>query len=356
MEYLVGTHRFPETGKGVTREFLQQLGYSEAGITELESRLPGVFDLASVIPGLVPSAGLAQEEIDQSNEEICGRMTLEGAPHLKPEHLNIFDCANRCGRKGVRFIEPLGHIRMMGAIQPFLSGAISKTVNLPADTTVEQVEAVLMMAWKMGLKAVAIYRDGCKASQPLLSAGVTQARPASRRNLPLRRNGITLEAVVGGKKVYLRTGEYPEGSLGELFLDLENADPEYRALLGCFAISVSLALQYGIPLQEFVDRFTFTQFDPSGPVSGHPNVKLATSLVDYVFRALGVEYLDRKDLGHVASESRAPRTRDSTGDAIDDQLSLLMTDAPVCDACGHSTVRNGACFRCLHCGNSMGCS
>jgi ribonucleoside-diphosphate reductase alpha chain len=160
---------------------------------------------------------------------------------------------------------------------------------------------------------------------------------------------------VGGHKVYIRTGEYEGGRLGELFLDIEKEDPEYRALLRCFAIAISLGLQYGVPLKDWVDRFTFTQFDPSGPVSGHPNLRLATSLIDYVFRALGVEYLGRNDLAHVPVNERLKRVP-TTGDAIDDQLSALLSDAPKCDACGHATVRNGACFRCLHCGNSMGCS
>jgi ribonucleoside-diphosphate reductase alpha chain len=355
IEYLLGTMKFPDSGPGVTREYLRKKGMDDAGIASLESRLPGVFELSS----LLSLEDLSDEETRMSNDQVCGRMTLEGAPHLKPEHFAVFDCANRCGRTGSRFIEPLGHIRMMGAIQPFLSGAISKTVNMPSDTTVEQVEALLMMAWKTGLKSVAIYRDGCKASQPLLSAGARSAggkgpAEAGRKRLPPRREGITLEATVGGRKVYLRTGEYPDGALGELFLDMEKADPEYRSLLGCFAIAVSLALQYGVPLQEFVDRFAFTQFDPSGPVSGHPNVRLATSLIDFVFRALGVEYLGREDLAHVAAP-RLPRAILS-GDAIDEQLSRLMGDAPKCDACGHATVRNGACFRCLHCGHSMGCS
>jgi ribonucleoside-diphosphate reductase alpha chain len=356
LEYLLGTMNFPKSGPGVTREFLRKQGHTEGSIDELEARLPAVFDLS----GLISLEGLSREVVEASNDRICGRMTLEGAPHLRPEHLPVFDCANRCGRSGSRFIAPLGHIRMMAAIQPFLSGAISKTVNLPSDTTVEQVEALLLMAWRSGLKSVAIYRDGCKASQPLLSAGrgAPVARGGGRKTLPERREGVTIEAMVGGKKVYLRTGEYPDGRLGELFLEMEKADPEYRALLGCFAIAVSLGLQYGVPLQEFVDRFAFTRFDPSGPVSGHPNVKLATSVIDFVFRSLGVEYLGRKDLAHViddAGSARLPRAVLS-GDAIDDQLSRVMADAPKCDACGHATVRNGACFRCLHCGNSMGCS
>ncbi len=325
---------------------------------------------------------------------------------------------------------------MMGATQPFLSGAISKTVNLPNEATVEDIEAVYEEGWRLGLKAVALYRDGCKASQPLSTGGEKKkekkaegghavaraaahahgcapATPApqlslnitpgtrlygQRERLPKKRHGFTQEARVGGHKIFLRTGEYEDGRLGEIFIDMHKEGAAFRALMNCFAMSVSIGLQYGVPLQTYVDQFTFTRFEPQGPVEGHPNVKFATSIVDFIFRALGVEYLQRYDLAHIKPEldESRPRSRPPTawarppsrpafgtcpraptlaapcrtrarpplaarrwtrgwatgsGSPLDAQLDTMMGDAPVCDVCGHITVRNGACYKCLNCGN-----
>jgi ribonucleoside-diphosphate reductase alpha chain len=303
----------------------------------------------------------------------------------------------------------------MAAVQPFLSGASSKTVNLPNEATVSDVREIYEEAWKLGLKAIALYRDGCKASQPLsASSGSKQqddtatedgpeavALPPApvptlhpdgvRVRLPKKRQGFTQEAQVGGHKVFLRTGEYEDGTLGEIFIDMHKEGAAFRSLMNCFAMAVSIGMQYGVPLQTFVDQFTFTRFEPHGVVSGHPNIKFATSIVDYIFRVLGVEYLQRYDFAQVKpapaptpiedptgpnlvpdteappAESSLPPSSDAvpalaTGEesevrgALDAQLEELMGDAPVCDSCGHITVRNGACYKCLNCGNSMGCS
>jgi ribonucleoside-diphosphate reductase alpha chain len=354
-------------------------------------------------------------------------MTIEGAPHLQDEHYAVFDCANRCGRTGQRYLAPMSHVKMMAAAQPFLSGAISKTVNLPNDASVDDVRAIYEEGWKLGLKAVALYRDGCKASQPLSTssteskeqAAETEAevaralavaapalkavlanavRPEGQRvRLPQKRKGFTQEAHVGGHKVFLRTGEYDDGSLGEIFIDMHKEGAAFRSLMNCFAMAVSVGLQYGVPLSTFVEQFTFTRFEPHGVVSGHPNIKFSTSIVDYIFRVLGVEYLRRYDFAQVkpaedsgsiedptvpklvaadagSSTSIAPPSPSSIpperpapiasasafeGEghgALDAQLEEMMGDAPVCDGCGHITVRNGACYKCLNCGNSMGCS
>jgi ribonucleoside-diphosphate reductase alpha chain len=292
---------------------------------------------------------------------------------------------------------------MMGAAQPFLSGAISKTVNLPNEATVEEVAQIYAEGWKLGLKAVALYRDGCKASQPLSTSSEktekketeAKATPAvaamppthptgNRVRLPKKRHGFTQEAAVGGHKVFLRTGEYEDGALGEIFIDMHKEGAAFRSLVNCFAMAVSVGLQYGVPLDTYVEQFTFTRFEPHGPVSGHPNIKFATSIVDYVFRVLGVEYLRRYDFAQVkpeeqpiddptannfeeatqkaalepelAAASTVSLSTSGEHGALGAQLEEMMGDAPVCDGCGHITVRNGACYKCLNCGNSMGCS
>ncbi len=352
----------------------------------------GHFKIANQsVPRALERLGYNAQEVREITDYLTETMTVEGAPHLKVEHLPIFDCANPCGEKGKRFIAPMGHVRMMAAVQPFLSGAISKTVNLPNETTVEEVEQIYTESWKLGLKAVALYRDGCKSSQPLNSKADKKKEEASlfaplspvRRRLPQRRKGFTQEATVAGHKVYLRTGEYEDGSLGEIFIDMHKEGAAYRAMMNCFAISVSLGLQYGVPLREFVDKFTFTRFEPSGMVAGHPNVKMATSIVDYIFRVLGMEYLGRTDFLQIKPDPTADLTADkgavervypkNTAEnlasggpvegiepqmelAIASQLSEMMGDAPPCDQCGHTTVRNAACYKCMNCGNSMGCS
>ena len=261
-------------------------------------------------------------------------MTVEGAPHLKPAHYPVFDCANPCGRTGKRYLSVESHIKMMAAAQPFISGAISKTINMPAEATVEDCKEAYLLSWKLALKANALYRDGSKLSQPLNSQLIADEddeddaieafleRPAAaraaglaeklvekvverivvmreREKLPDRRKGYTQKAVVGGHKVYLRTGEYDDGRIGEIFIDMHKEGAALRSLLNNFAIAVSLGLQYGVPLEEYVDAFTFTRFEPQGPVQGNDSIKYATSILDYVFRELAVSYLERFDLAHV---------------------------------------------------------
>jgi ribonucleoside-diphosphate reductase alpha chain len=345
----------------------------------------------------LPFLGFTDEQIAQANAVICGSQSVEGAPGLKPEHLAVFDCANRCGPNGTRYIEPMGHVRMMAAVQPFLSGAISKTVNLPHDATVEDVERIYTESWRLGLKAVALYRDGSKLSQPL---SVSKKAPAEnsasppklrRRRLPKRRHGFTQEARIGGHKVFLRTGEYEDGTLGEIFIDMHKEGAAFRSMMNCFAISVSMGLQYGVPLEDLVDQFCFTRFEPHGRVDGHDNLRACTSVVDYVFRVLGLEYLGRTDLAHIVDESMrggdkpphpvgrehrengrsdapapprasAPpvvrmRIDAAAGEAgPDGQLGKFPGDAPLCTNCGHITIRNGTCYKCLNCGTSLGCS
>jgi ribonucleoside-diphosphate reductase alpha chain len=342
--YVLGSMNFSSQNLVLNTEFLLSKGFTKADIEKIEKTLPGTFEISSAFNryslgdellkrlGVVASeyekplfnfltyAGLNHAQIEAANVKICGTMTVEGAPHLKPAHLPVFDCANKCGSIGKRFIAPMGHVRMMGATQPFLSGAISKTVNLPNETTIEDIEAIHLESWKLGLKAVALYRDGCKLSQPLntksdtksdakaekvelkIEAPVAASTPTLqeasaqmsfapvRHRLPAKRGGLTIESTVAGHKVYLRTGEYADGKLGEVFIDMHKEGAAYRSMMNCFAIAISLGLQYGVPLNEFVDKFTFTRFEPSGPVAGHPNVKFATSIVDYIFRVLGMEY------------------------------------------------------------------
>ena len=267
-------------------------------------------------------------------------MTLEGAPGLKPEHLPVFDCASVCGRTGTRHLSVESHIRMMAAAQPFVSGAISKTINMPHAATIEDCGQAYMLAWQLGLKATALYRDGSKLSQPLSAALLDEdhedageaietlaEQPAAlraealaervvervlarleRHSLPNRRKGYTQKAKVGGHKVYLRTGEYEDGRLGEIFIDMHKEGAAFRSLMNNFAIAISIALQYGVPLEEFVDAFTFTRFEPAGPVEGNDTIKMATSILDYIFRELGVSYLGRYDLAHNAPQDITPDT------------------------------------------------
>ncbi|MCJ2015490.1 vitamin B12-dependent ribonucleotide reductase [Methylobacterium sp. J-076] len=285
---------------------------------------------------LLPFLGFSKKDIEAANTHVCGAMTLEGAPFLKIEHYAVFDCANPCGRIGKRYLSVESHIRMMAAAQPFISGAISKTINMPNDATVEDCKAAYLLSWRLALKANALYRDGSKLSQPLNSAliadeeedadevieALVQAPAAakaaaaaerivervierverirSREKLPGRRKGYTQKAVVGGHKVYLRTGEYDDGRLGEIFIDMHKEGAAFRSLMNNFAIAISLGLQYGVPLEEFVEAFTFTRFEPSGFVQGNDAIKNATSLLDYVFRELAISYLGRTDLAHVS--------------------------------------------------------
>ena len=461
LTYVLGTLRL-DGAPHINRETLRARGLTEDELQRIEAALPSVFELRHAFspyvigeaalrrlgfspeqwsqPGfdLLAALGFTAEEIEEANDVICGRQTVEGAPHLAPEHLPVFDCANKCGKHGTRFIHYMGHIRIMAAVQPFLSGAISKTINMPHEVTVEDVANAYFEGWRLGLKALAIYRDGSKLSQPLstrssekdkserASTATREAPPPERqvevmvverprrRPLPQKRRGFTYEGRVGGQKVYLRTGEYEDGTLGEIFVDVAKEGAAFRSLMNCFAIAISKGLQYGVPLEEFVDTFTFQRFEPQGIVEGHPNIKMATSIIDYIFRVLGYEYLGRTDLVHVppadqsaasrdtgasapavqpeidretneTSDQLAPRApspkprvngqaelaaalatvaaavngtvrAESLRDALDEQLSQLMGDAPFCDVCGHLTVRNGSCYKCLNCGNSLGCS
>ena len=431
--YACGTMRLSDSPH-INAATLKDQGFLDTDIARIEARLTGAFDLGSVFSAAVlgdetltrlglddlqgawgseilGALGFSADQIAEAAEVVCGRMTMEGAPHLAPEHLPIFDCACRCGATGTRMIAPMGHVRMMAAAQPFLSGAISKTVNMPEDATVEDIRRIYCDAWRMGLKAIALYRDNCKSSQPLQS-GKTDRKDAdtdsadapydyklAQRPLPAKRGGFTQVARIAGHKIYLRTGEYADGTLGEIFVDMHKEGAAFRSLMNCFAIAVSKGLQYGVPLEEFVDTFTFTRFEPQGMVAGHENIKIATSVVDYIFRVLGMEYLERYDLVQAPPDradsdptetSSAPtrnpsvqpvaeKVRQPTGatertdrgknaprragagayessDPLERQLSGTMADSPICDKCGHLTVRNGACYKCLNCGNSIGCS
>ncbi|HEX4384533.1 MAG TPA: hypothetical protein VH083_16340, partial [Myxococcales bacterium] len=436
---------------------LEARGLLPAEISKIEKQLESVFDLRAAFASHVigPTAvarlglpagakgkhvlaklGYVDSQIDAATLIVCGRQTVEGAPFLKPEHYPVFDCANRCGPLSTRYIEPMGHVRMMAAAQPFLSGAISKTINMPSDATVADVERIHWESWRLGVKAIALYRDGSKLSQPLSAGDNAKAVPlpkdakemsetlkklipelsldqatrmseacftakatpqpaaltsGSRHRLPSKRHGVTQEAKVGGNKIFLRTGEYEDGSLGEIFIDMHKEGAALRSVMNCFAMLVSIALQYGVPLEVLVEQFVFTRFEPQGPVQGHDRVKFATSVVDYIFRALGVEYLKRDDLAHVTPEAaqETPKSAQTADPVVvevpaapaspavkamnqqkssppdplrkaisaqDEMLGKLSGDAPFCDTCGHITVRNGTCYKCLNCGNSMGCS
>lgn len=468
----------------INTESLKSKGLTEEEIAKIEKGLAGVFELPFIFNiwtlgeeclkrlgfnseqyndpnfDLLTALGFTREQINLANEYVCGAMTIEGAPHLREEHYAVFDTANKNGKKGERYIHYLGHIRMMAAVQPFLSGAISKTINMPNEATVDDIKIAYNASWKLGLKAIAIYRDGCKLSQPLSSkskekedkkeekqevAALGQevvSGPATigsqngkhqivddsemqinyshdgseagkkiyihgeQRKMPYKRSGLTIKAKVGGQKLFLRTGEYPDGKLGEVFIDMYKEGASFRSLLNLFAISISTGLQYGVPLEEYVDKFTFTRFEPSG-MTDHPNVKFSTSIVDFVFRVLGMEYLGRIDFVQVKptgiqknrAEQLAKLMAEATGQKImelpqigekeddevekekvvlkdeeatknqlelfkkeitvsgaDQQLSGMMGDAPPCPTCGHITIRNGSCYKCLNCGSTTGCS
>lgn len=356
--YAVG-HGSLSNAPGINASTLKAKGFTDEAIAKVEKALPTAFDIkfafnkwtfgedfirdqlgigteAIAAPGfdLLQAVGFTRREIEAANVHICGAMTVEGAPHLKAEHYAVFDCANPCGKIGKRYLSVESHIRMMAAAQPFISGAISKTINMPNDATVEDCKSAYMLSWKLALKANALYRDGSKLSQPLNSQLISDdededdavealyekpmaARTAQisekvveklverivvmreREKMPDRRKGYTQKAVVGGHKVYLRTGEYDDGRLGEIFIDMHKEGAALRSFINNFAIAVSLGLQYGVPLDEYVDAFTFTRFEPAGPVQGNDSIKYATSILDYVFRELAVSYMSRFDLAHV---------------------------------------------------------
>ncbi len=360
--YAVG-HASLSNAPGVNHSTLRSKGFTDEKIATIEASLASAFDIKFVFNkfslgadflveklgvhserledpsfDLLQHLGFSKAEIDAANIHVCGAMTLEGAPHLKAEHLAVFDCANPCGRTGKRYLSVESHIRMMAAAQPFISGAISKTINMPNDASVEDCKESYMLSWRLALKANALYRDGSKLSQPLNSqlieddsddaedaiadiiASNAPARAAAvaekiverviervhvmreREKLPDRRKGYTQKAIVGGHKVYLRTGEYQDGRLGEIFIDMHKEGAAFRSLMNNFAIAVSLGMQYGVPLEEYVDAFTFTRFEPAGFVQGNDAIKNATSILDYVFRELAISYLQRNDLAHVSPE------------------------------------------------------
>ena len=457
-----------QTFKGaphINHESLKSLGFNDADLAVLEKEAPMAFEIGFVFNqwtlgeecmarlgfsaeeynspkfNMLKALGFTGSQINEANIFVAGTMTIEGAPHLKEEHYPVFDCANKCGSTGVRYIHPFAHIRMMAAAQPFMSGAISKTINLPNEANEDDIKDCYELSWKLGLKANALYRDGCKLSQPLsnksenaeeveetaeeVSAVAATTKPedltpdqvleaakrilsaspdtkfkrqlsniVEKKRLPNRRNGFTQKGRVGGQTIFVRTGEYDDGTLGEIFIDMHKEGASFRSLMNCFSIAISVGLQYGVPLEEFVDKFAFTRFEPSGMVEGHPNVKNATSIVDYIFRLLGFEYLHRDDLvqvkpsdlrpaetpkaeAPVISEFRPvfnPEPVETVSSQTSSQTSLnlegvtlqkkdvqdhmreIQSDAPACNVCGHITVRSGTCYKCLNCGNSLGCS
>ncbi|MSP67476.1 MAG: vitamin B12-dependent ribonucleotide reductase [Alphaproteobacteria bacterium] len=363
--YAVG-HGALRDAPGVNHAALKAKGLPEVVIHTIESAIADAFDirfafnrwtvgeeictrvlgftkeqLDDVAFDMLAALGFTKAEIDAANIYACGAMTVEGAPHLRDEHLPVFDCANPCGRRGTRSLAVDSHIEMMAACQPFISGAISKTINMPNAATVAACEEAYLKSWRLGLKAVALYRDGSKLSQPLAAATEEDvdadqdeadeaARPqpvverivhhittqaSKRRRMPPRRRGYTQKAVVGGHKVYLRTGEYEDGTLGEIFIDMHKEGAAFRSLMNNFAIAISIGLQYGVPLEEYVDAYVFTRFEPSGMVEGNDAIKMSTSLLDYMFRELAISYLSRTDLAHVEQADLAP---DSVGRGTED--------------------------------------
>jgi ribonucleoside-diphosphate reductase alpha chain len=474
IKYAVGSGTFAGAPH-INHQTLSEKGFIADEIKKLDSAVTSAFEIGFVFnvytlgeeclqrlgfkPGqyfnfewsLLDALGFTEEEIEAANDFVCGTMTVEQAPFLKKEHLPVFDCANKCGKKGERFIHAHGHIRMMAAAQPFISGAISKTINLPNEATVEEIADSYMLSWQLGLKACALYRDGSKLSQPLsnksdkkkkvqeetsakeqeaLESNIVdmskltvqdlldevtkrvQSSPdtklkralatiVERRTLPAKRRGFTQKAKINGQALFLRTGEYNDETVGEIFIDMAKEGATMRSMLNCFAIAISIGLQYGVPLEEFVEKFVFTRFEPCGMVD-HPNIKSTTSIVDFIFRALAYEYLGRTDLVHVLDKAEVANT--GTDDWVDIPVSLeydkkkpelsdvhivakanggaqqpakatksavkaengmdavnaaarnMQSDAPACNTCGHITIRSGTCYKCLNCGNSMGCS
>ena len=480
IKYAVGSGTFAGAPH-INHQTLSEKGFFAEEIKKLDSAVASAFEIGFVFNvynlgeeclqrlgfqpeqyynfewNLLEALGFSDDQISEANDYVCGTMTVEGAPFLRAEHLPVFDCANKCGKIGERFIHAHGHIRMMSAVQPFISGAISKTINLPNEASIEEIADSYLLSWKLGLKACALYRDGSKLSQPLSNksdkkkksenteetkasisneplAGVepnivdmsrltvrelleevqkrVQSSPdtklkrelatiVERRTLPAKRRGFTQKAKINGQAIFLRTGEYADGTVGEIFIDMAKEGATMRSMLNCFAIAISIGLQYGVPMEEFVEKFVFTRFEPSGMVD-HPNIKSATSIVDFIFRSLAYEYLGRADLVHVLDkpevmntgnadwdhpvagepEKRSPELSEvriapkpvtspagqpiqkivknmkvETGlDAVNAAAKSMQSDAPACNTCGHITIRSGTCYKCLNCGNSMGCS
>ena len=479
VDYVIGSGTF-EGSPEINRESLKRKGLTPEVIDSIESQIDRFTSLSLLItPSLVgpdfckqklrvedshleeldfsllSHLGFTKEQIEAANDHIFGRLTIEGAPHIKEKDLAVFDCANKCGKYGTRFISWNAHINMMAAAQPFISGAISKTINMPHESTIEDIKQAYMDSWRSMIKANALYRDGSKLSQPLMSGTVLKvdiqedelmaeglmsteqavevmaealpipdAKPlahkivtryiAQRRRLPNRRGGYIQKAKIGGHNVYLHTGEYVDGTLGEIFIDMHKEGAAFKALTNAFAIAVSLGLQHGVPLTEFVDAFIFNRFEPNGPVIGNDRIKMATSIIDYIFRDLAVSYLNREDLAHVKPEDLQPDIVRSDGEAeteqnlssglspagnatdgheiqltLDDMdsamadTSIFQTNIPElaaaptisgddstikeaekfgfvgdpCPECGQFTlVANGSCLKCVSCGATTGCS
>jgi len=470
--YAVGTGSLKDC-QAISHNALISKGFTDKEIQLIENSLASAFDIKFVFNqftlgedfcrnkigmsseqmndfsfNMLEFLGFTPEEIDVANIHVCGAMTLEGAPHLNKEHLAVFDCANVCGRIGKRFLSVDSHIKMMAAAQSFISGAISKTINMPNDATIEDCSDAYMLSWQLGIKANALYRDGSKLSQPLNSAllddediddqessisneqDITQRTTevvekiverfvrAERDKLPHRRKGYTQKATVGGHKVYLRTGEYENGKLGEIFVDMHKEGAAFRSLMNNFAIAVSIGLQYGVPLEEFVEAFTFTRFEPQGMVTGNDTIKMSTSILDYIFRELAISYLDRNDLGHVGPEdldssttgsgenkslttekvasrgfvrrelkvvsgggsnvTMMPQTtllKEEKNEMLNENTTIAVNETQkqnlaqeieakikgyegeACGECGNFTlVRNGTCMKCNTCGGTSGCS
>jgi ribonucleoside-diphosphate reductase alpha chain len=455
----------------ISAQSLSEKGFTKDVIAQIEKVLPTVFDINFAFNkwtlgsdfckdvlgfkedqlddfsfNILRSLGFTKDQVEEANDYVCGTMTVEGAPHLKEAHYAVFDCANKCGKKGTRYISSDAHIKIMASAQPFISGAISKTINLPNEASVEDMKKAYMLSWNLGIKANALYRDGSKLSQPLNSvsdgdfseseteelAEMTKSNDiiriaeriihryiAKRRKLPFRRRGYTQKAKIGNHSVYLRTGEYENGQLGEIFIDMHREGAAFRSLMNCFAISISLGLQHGVPLEEFVDAFVYTRFEPNGIVIGNPNIKMTTSLIDYIFRELAVTYLNRNELAHIERDaelrtspidsiSKLDKEADYEEEevyseriieevqpheqhtsAADDKNHEPEPDlyeqhvtasnvkhgesngkyemikearmkgytGDICQSCGSLTmVRNGTCLKCTTCGETSGCS
>jgi ribonucleoside-diphosphate reductase alpha chain len=394
--YIVGTG----TLKGVpyiNERTLKDKGFTDQDLRKIEQKLPNVFSLGlAFAPGILgddclkrlgidsakaqepgfnvlSAVGFRQEEIDAADEIICGYGTVEGAPYLKEVHYPIFDCANKCGRTGTRFIEPMGHVRMMAAVQPFISGAISKTVNLTNDATVEDITQVYVEAWKLGVKCLAVYRDGSKSSQPLSSSNQQEEKESHpvRKRLPDLRDSITHKFSVGGHKGYLTVGMYEDGRPGEIFLNMAKDGSVISGLMNTIALMTSVSLQHGVPLEFFVNKFSHIRFEPSG-FTNNKDIPIAKSIIDYVFRWLGLQFLpdSQIDGDEVASledqlaelrllsplSSGADADKIEAIEAREKQVTTMQSDAPPCHACGTIMTRSGTCYRCANCGATSGCS
>ena len=460
-DYAVGRASLKQA-PAINNAVLKEKGFTDIEIEKLERALKSAFDIRFVFNqytlgvefckdvlgftgeqlgdfnfDMLTALGFSKDEIEQANEYCCGTMTIEGAPYLEAEHLSVFDCANTCGKKGKRYISTEGHIRMMAATQPFITGAISKTINMPNKATVEDVKAAYMLSWKLGLKSNALYRDGSKLSQPLNTVyeieeeketepqqpvqvveKIVEKFVAQRKKLPFRRKGYTQKARIGGHTIYMRTGEFDDGSLGEIFLDMHKEGAAFRSMVNNFAMAISFGLQYGVPLEEFVDAFTFTRFEPSGMVDGNDMIKMATSITDYIFRELAISYLGRSDLAQVLPEDLVSTNigvKETEGERLMQLANLQVSngytrkslygtvngtsdassevsaansgkvvsinsgssggntrsvsksrmqeakakgyEGDPCPTCGNfMLVRNGTCLKCLNCGSTTGCS